>query len=52
MHAEGRVADLSAASVRHVEIGVAGANYWARSLHTVFTTKDFDFSSHLIPPTP
>lgn len=33
---------LNQAGVRYVVIGVAGANYWARSGHTIFTTKDFD----------
>jgi hypothetical protein len=40
--AEGLVAALNQAGVRCVVIGVAGANYWARSGHTVFTTRDFD----------
>jgi hypothetical protein len=35
-------AALNAAGTRYVVIGVAGANYWARSGHTVFTTQDFD----------
>ncbi len=43
MSAEGLVAALNQAGVRYVVIGVAGANYWARSGHTVFTTLDFDF---------
>jgi len=42
-------AALSEAGVRYVVIGVAGANYWALSGHTVFTTKDFDF---FVPPDP
>ena len=49
MRAEELVVALVAASVRHVVIGVAGANYWARSGHTVFTTKDFDFFLPLDP---
>ena len=36
------VAALNQAGIRYVVIGVAGANYWARSGHTVFTTMDFD----------
>jgi hypothetical protein len=40
--AEGLAAALNQAGVRYVVIGVAGANYWARSGHTLFTTKDFD----------
>ncbi len=43
MTAEGLVAALNQAGVRYAVIGVAGANYWARSGHTVFTTQDFDF---------
>jgi len=39
---EGLAAALNRARVRYVVIGVAGANYWARSGHTVFSTKDFD----------
>jgi hypothetical protein len=39
---EGLAAALNRAGVRYVVIGVAGANYWARSGHTVFSTKDFD----------
>lgn len=35
-------AALNQAGVRYVVIGVAGANYWARSGHTIFTTRDFD----------
>jgi hypothetical protein len=35
-------AALQSARVRYVVIGVAGANYWARSGHTVFATRDFD----------
>lgn len=42
MTAEGLAAALNQAGVRYVVIGVAGANYWARSGHTLFTTKDFD----------
>jgi hypothetical protein len=40
--AEGLVAVLNQAGVKYVVIGLAGANYWARSAHTVFTTLDFD----------
>jgi hypothetical protein len=47
--AEGLVAALNQAGVRCVVIGVAGANYWARSGHTVFTTMDFDL---FLPPDP
>jgi hypothetical protein len=47
--AEGLVAALNQAGVRCVVIGVAGANYWARSGHTVFTTQDFDL---FLPPDP
>jgi hypothetical protein len=39
---EGLAAALNRAGVRYVVIGVAGANYWARSGHTVFTTRAFD----------
>lgn len=46
---ENVVAALHRASVRFVVIGVAGVNYWARSGHTVFTTKDFDV---FLPPDP
>lgn len=35
MSAEGLAAALDRARVRYVVIGVAGANYWARSGHTV-----------------
>lgn len=49
MTAEGLVAALNQAGVRCVVIGVAGANYWARSGHTVFTTVDFDL---FLPPDP
>lgn len=38
-----------AASVRYVTIGVAGVNFWARSGHTIFTTRDFDV---FLPPDP
>ena len=44
---EGLAAALNRTGVRYVVIGVAGANYWARSGHTVFTTQDFDL---LLPP--
>jgi hypothetical protein len=46
---EGLAAALNQGGVRYVVIGVAGANYWARSGHTVFTTQDFDL---LLPPDP
>jgi hypothetical protein len=49
MDAHDLVAALNAAAVRYVVIGVAGANYWARSGHTIFTTKDFDL---FLPPDP
>ena len=49
MTAEGLVAALNQTGVRCVVIGVAGANYWARSGHTVFTTQDFDL---FLPPDP
>jgi predicted nucleotidyltransferase len=42
-------AALNEAGVRYVVIGVAGANYWALSGHTVFATKDFDL---FLPPDP
>jgi hypothetical protein len=35
--------------VRYVTIGVAGVNFWARSGHTIFTTRDFDV---FLPPDP
>jgi hypothetical protein len=35
-------AALLAAHCRFVTIGVSGANLWARSGHTIFTTTDFD----------
>jgi hypothetical protein len=35
-------AALNEARVRYVTIGVAGANLWARSGHTIFTTRDYD----------
>jgi hypothetical protein len=40
---------LNEASVRFVTIGVAGANLWARSGHTIFTTRDYDL---FLPPDP
>jgi hypothetical protein len=47
----GPIARLGAAlneeGVRYVTIGVAGANLWARSAHTLFTTQDYDL---LLPP--
>jgi hypothetical protein len=36
----GLAAALNRAGVRYVVIGVAGANYWARSGSTVFMTRD------------
>jgi predicted nucleotidyltransferase len=42
-------AALNAAGVRYVVIGVAGANYWARSGSTVFTTQDVDLFLPLDP---
>ncbi len=42
-------AALNEAGVRFVTIGVAGANLWARSGHTIFTTRDYDL---LLPPDP
>jgi hypothetical protein len=44
---EGLAAALNRAGVRYVVIGVAGANYWARSGHTVFSTQDFGL---FLPP--
>jgi hypothetical protein len=43
------VAGLHAARVRFVLIGVWGANFWARSASTIFTTQDYDL---LLPPDP
>jgi hypothetical protein len=43
------VGALNKAAVRFVVIGVAGANHYARSGATVFTTKDFDL---FLPPDP
>lgn len=43
------MATLNRAAVRYVVIGLAGANYWARSGHTVFTTQDFDLLLPLDP---
>lgn len=42
-------AALNDAAIRFVTIGVAGANLWARSGHTIFTTRDYDL---FIPPDP
>ncbi len=42
-------AALNEAGVRFVTIGVAGANLWARSGHTMFTTRDYDL---FLPPDP
>jgi hypothetical protein len=46
---EGVFAALNSAGVRYVVIGVAGANYWARSGHAIFTTRDFDLFLPLDP---
>jgi hypothetical protein len=43
------VADLHAARVRFVLIGVWGANFWARSASTLFTTQDHDLFLPLDP---
>jgi hypothetical protein len=43
------VAELDAARVRFVLIGVWGANFWARSASTVFTTQDYDLFLPLDP---
>ena len=43
------VAGLHAARARFVLIGVWGANSWARSASTIFTTQDYDL---LLPPDP
>jgi len=43
------VAALVEARVRFVVIGIAGANYYARSGSTIFTTADYDL---LLPPDP
>ena len=40
---------LNAAGIRYVLIGVAGANLWARSASTIFTTLDYDL---FLPPDP
>jgi hypothetical protein len=42
-------AAFAAADVQYVTIGVAGANLWARSGHTIFTTRDYDL---FLPPDP
>jgi len=44
---ESLFAALNEAQVRYVVIGVAGANYWARSGQTVFATQDLDV---FLPP--
>jgi hypothetical protein len=49
MGLEGLAAALNRNGVRYVVIGVAGANYWALSGHTVFTTQDYDL---FLPPDP
>ncbi len=43
------VAELHTARVRFVLIGVWGANFWARSASTVFTTQDYDLLLPLDP---
>ena len=43
------VAELHAAGVRFVLIGVWGANFWARSASTIFTTQDYDLLLPLDP---
>jgi hypothetical protein len=43
------LAGLTGREVRFVVIGVWGANYWARSAGTVFTTQDRDL---FLPPDP
>lgn len=40
---------LNEARVRFVLIGVAGANLWARSAHTIFATEDYDLLLPLDP---
>jgi hypothetical protein len=45
----GLVAGLHAARVRFVLIGVWGANFWARSASTIFTTQDYDLLLPLDP---
>ena len=35
-------AALNQAGVRYLMIGVSGANFWARSGHTIFSTRDHD----------
>ena len=42
-------ASLNEGGVRFVLIGVAGANLWARSAHTIFTTEDYDLFLPLDP---
>ena len=44
-------AALDEAKVRYVTIGVSGANLWARSGHTIFTTRDYDLLLPLDPDT-
>lgn len=43
------VAALHDAGVRFVLIGVWGANFWARSASTIFTTQDYDLLLPLDP---
>jgi hypothetical protein len=43
------VAALTAAGLRFVLIGVAGANHWARSGAAIFTTQDYDLFLPLDP---
>jgi hypothetical protein len=43
------VAALTAAGLRFVLIGVAGANHWARSGAAIFSTQDYDLFLPLDP---
>ena len=43
------VGALAAEGVQYLTIGVAGANIWARSAHTIFTTRDYDLFLPLDP---
>ena len=40
---------LAAEGVAYLTIGVGGANLWARSGHTIFTTRDYDLFLPLDP---
>lgn len=42
-------AALHEAAAHYVTIGVGGANLWARSGHTIFTTRDYDLFLPLDP---